>query len=159
MLTRTPQDWYNHTRDIYRCFVQDYNIVMFARFRCVSNTASSKRLNMSWTTFPTQSPLRTVLPVPYLARRELPHLPSWKTRLTATAKIRGEYSPLQSYKEKSNEGKEFAIILHDLAKIIRYFRIIYVLCRQKHYKTQYNFHKNCQTLELYFIIYVARFCL
>ena len=36
--------WYNHTRDIYRCFVQDQNIDVVARFRCVLNRASDKRL-------------------------------------------------------------------------------------------------------------------
>ena len=41
--TRSRGSGYNHTRDIYRCYAQDFD-AKFARFRCVSNTAPSKRL-------------------------------------------------------------------------------------------------------------------
>ena len=49
VLTRSPQEWYNHTRDIYRCYVQDQTFLWLARLQTVSNTASSKRLHYVWT--------------------------------------------------------------------------------------------------------------
>ena len=49
MFTRSPQEWYYHTRDIYRCYVQDQTFLWLARLQTVSNTASSKRFHYVWT--------------------------------------------------------------------------------------------------------------
>ena len=67
--------WYNHTRVIYRCYVQD-RILKLARFQRVSNLALSKRLQyvLDYISPPNT---RFVLPClivtqPYSARRGLP---------------------------------------------------------------------------------------
>ena len=63
----------NHTRDIYRCNVRD-RIRKFARFQFVKNRASSKRLYMSWTSFPpnTRFVLFCLMASLHSARRGLP---------------------------------------------------------------------------------------
>ena len=63
----------NHTRDIYRCNVRD-RIRKFARFQFVMNRASSKRLYMSWTSFPPNTRFMRfcLMASPRLARRGLP---------------------------------------------------------------------------------------
>ena len=51
-LTRSPRDWYNHTRDIYRWPYSRLRYWEVARFQFVLNTASDKRLLYVLTLFP-----------------------------------------------------------------------------------------------------------
>lgn len=44
VLIRSTQEWYDHTRDIYRCLAQDQNPIC-CKIRLVSNTTSSERLH------------------------------------------------------------------------------------------------------------------
>ena len=95
MLTRSPRDWYNHTRNIYRWPYSRLRYWEVARFQFVSNTASDKRLLLCLDSLPTHCPLITekvVWTSQLSARRRLPAYrhwvnPNWRTDSRATAKI------------------------------------------------------------------------
>lgn len=75
MLTRSPRAGYNHTRDIYRCYVQD-RIVEFARF---DESQTQRRVNafiMSGLFFPPNARfvlLCHIMTPPHSARRRPPY--------------------------------------------------------------------------------------
>ena len=109
MLIRSPQEWYNHTRDIYRCYVQDLDYE-FARFGTSQTQRQVNAFNMSWTKFP-PLPLCIALSLtpPYQERRGQPCLMPLKNSSKFSNIGHGYYSPLQKYIEIANTNKFAAI--------------------------------------------------